>query len=166
LASDSGEIQKTLEELLEVKQVFQTEPDIVSFITSPLVSNDKKETVINDGLNGNKLSANTKNFLKLLAKKDRFHILPDIFLAYQALIDEASGVVRGVVKSTNSLEADVKAKIETKISSVTGKKVMLDYEVATDLVGGLQAQVGTYTFDDSLLSHLNRLNEELNRRSL
>ncbi|NQY99167.1 MAG: ATP synthase F1 subunit delta [Bdellovibrionales bacterium] len=166
LASDAGEIEKTMEELLEVRQVFQTEPDIVAFITSPLVSNDKKESVINDGLNGNKLSSNTKNFLKLLAKKDRFQVLPDIFDAFQALIDDESGVVRGVVKSTSALESDIKSKIESKISSVTGKKVMLDYEVSSDLVGGLQAQVGTYTFDDSLISHLNRLNEELNRRSL
>lgn len=166
LAEEAGQVERTLEELLSIKDVFLNEPEIIEFVTSPLVGNDKKEAVINDGLNGNKLSPNTKNFLKLLAKKDRFQILPSILDAFQMFIDEKSGVMRGVVTSVSDLSGDEKSKIESTIAQITGKKVMLSYEVDKDLVGGIKAEVGSYTFDDSLTSHLDRLNDDLNRRTI
>jgi F-type H+-transporting ATPase subunit delta len=55
--------------------------------------------------------------------------------------------------------------LETRISKVTGKKVILEYKTDESLLGGLVAEVGSLTFDDSLDTQLKLLNEELKRRA-
>ena len=56
-------------------------------------------------------------------------------------------------------------RIEETVSAVTKKKVILNFTVDPKLLGGMTAQVGGWTFDDSLETHLTRLSEDLNRRS-
>ena len=57
-------------------------------------------------------------------------------------------------------------QIEATVEKVLKKKVIMTYKVDPSVIGGLVAQAGSYTFDDSLNSHLQRLNDELKRRAL
>jgi F-type H+-transporting ATPase subunit delta len=45
------------------------------------------------------------------------------------------------------------------------KKIILTYKEDPTLLGGVVAQVGGWTFDDSIETHLIKMNEELNRRA-
>jgi F-type H+-transporting ATPase subunit delta len=80
-------------------------------------------------------------------------------------MDIEEGVTRGVVRSAQALNDDAKKEIENKINKVLNKKIVLTYEQDPKLLGGVVAQVGGWTFDDSLDTHLKKLNEELNRRA-
>jgi F-type H+-transporting ATPase subunit delta len=51
------------------------------------------------------------------------------------------------------------------VAQVTGKKVILEYKEDASLLGGLIAEVGSLTFDDSLETQLRTMNEELKRRA-
>jgi F-type H+-transporting ATPase subunit delta len=62
------------------------------------------------------------------------------------------------------LAQESRTKIEDIVTKVTRKKVILSFVEDAKLIGGTVAQVGGWTFDDSLESHLRRLNEDLNRR--
>jgi F-type H+-transporting ATPase subunit delta len=63
------------------------------------------------------------------------------------------------------LNEDDRRKLEQTIAGVTKKKVILNFTEDKKLMGGLVAQVGGWSFDDSLQSHLTRLTEDLNRRT-
>lgn len=107
-----------------------------------------------------------KNFVFLLARKQRLGIFNDVVTAYQALADEKHGVVRGTVRSTTVLAPDERKRIEQTVNRVTKKNSILTYKEDPLLLGGLVAEVGSYTFDDSLASHLRRMNEQLTRRTI
>src|SRR5437868_4697254 len=64
-----------------------------------------------------------------------------------------------------ALSTDAKKSLETKISGVLKKKIVLTFQQDPKLLGGVVADVGGWTFDDSIDTHLKKLNEELNRRA-
>src|SRR5262249_48841149 len=96
-------------------------------------------------------------------RKNRLGVFKDIVGAYEQIADEAHGVMRGTVRSATVLAPEERKRIETLVSRATAKQVILTYKEDPSLLGGLVAEVGSYTFDDSLLSHLKRINEQLTR---
>ncbi len=73
---------------------------------------------------------------------------------------------RGTVRSTTVLAPEERKRIEETVNRVTHKQPLLTYKEDPALLGGMVAEVGNYTFDDSLASHLRRMNEQLTRRTM
>jgi F-type H+-transporting ATPase subunit delta len=69
------------------------------------------------------------------------------------------------VKSAKALSDEGRKDLEGKISKILNKKIILTYKEESTLLGGVVAQVGGWTFDDSIETHLIKLNEEINRRA-
>lgn len=159
---EAGRQEEVFEELRGLQRIFEKEKEIFQFMTSPVVSKEDKEKVFMDSLNGS-LSDSTKKSVMLLAKKGRMYLFPQIVEAFQAILDAENGVTRGVVKSAAPLSGADRQRVEDTVSKYTNKKVILSYKEDSSLIGGLVAEVGSFSFDDSLTSHLTRLNEELNR---
>lgn len=133
------------------------------FMNSPLISPKNKEEALSQALSQSSVSDVVKTFCFLLAKKDRLPFFSQIVEAYQMISDEESGVVRGVVRAPQVLGGEEQKAIRDHVQKVTQKKPELKFEVDPQLIGGLKAQVGSYTFDDSLSGHLRRMKEQLNR---
>lgn len=162
LAQSSAD--SVLGELQALNKIFEADKTISDFLNSPLFSPDQKATALKAALNG-KVSDTVVHSLLLLAEKSRLSFFSSIVEAYAAIRDEKGGITRGTVKSATPLNADARKQIEDTVTKVTQKKVLLTFTEDPKLLGGMVAQVGGWTFDDSLESHLTRLNEELNRRS-
>jgi len=67
-----------------------------------------------------------------------------------------------VVKSLKPLSKEERTDIESKVSQVIEKKVIMSYKEDPSIIGGLVAEVGGYKFDDSITTHLKRLKEVMN----
>lgn len=144
------------------KDVFSV-ATFVEFMNSPLIRPSDKEKALEESLAKSSVSDMVKTFCFLLAKKDRLPLFSDIVEAFQNISDEESGIVRGVVRAPQVLGGDEQKAIRDQVQKVTGKTPELKFEVDQKLIGGLKAQVGSYTFDDSLSGHLRRMKEQLNR---
>jgi F-type H+-transporting ATPase subunit delta len=163
-AKSGNNSDRVLSELRSLNQAVQSEPAILEFLNQPLISPDNKISALTKALSG-KVSPEVLSTLTLLAEKNRLGIFSELAQAFETIIDSDHGVTRGTVRSASALSPEARKKIEDKINQVTGKKVILTFTEDSKLLGGMVAQVGGWTFDDSLDSHLHRLNEELNRRS-
>lgn len=154
-----------LNELRVVSRVIESDPALASFFGSTINSNVEKKEIISKAIESKGISPDLESFLLLLAEKGRFHHLNDILISYETLVDEQNGLARGVVRSAVKLDQESRVKIESVVSHFVKKKVILTYTEDPTLVGGVVAQVGGWTFEDTLDSHLRRLKEELNRRA-
>ncbi len=152
-------------ELQGVAKAFSQNADIQNYFENPLVAPEQKISVVKTALTGKGLSEEVLNTLVLLAENARLNVVPEISQAYSDLLDIEQGVTRGVVRSAQPLTADAQKEIETKIEGVLKKKIVLTYEQDSKLLGGVVATVGGWTFDDSIDTHIKKLNEELNRRA-
>lgn len=165
MAEESKNLETLFNELRALNEMFESNKEITEFFSSPLVSAKDKATALNNSLKDQKLSDETKNFLSILAKKNRLEYFPQIVSAFEQESDEAHGVVRGVVRSAVALGPDQRQRVEDIVAKATKKRAILSYSVDPSLIGGLVAEVGSYTFDDTIESHLRRLNEDLKRRA-
>lgn len=163
LAKDKNEQEIVFDQMRVINEAVQMDEEISRFLYSPVIRPADKVQALEKLLTKLSVTESLKNFLLLLAKKNRLGVFKDILSAYQTIADEAHGVTRGTVRSATVLGPEDRKRIETLVGRATRKQVILTYKEDPSLLGGLVAEVGSYTFDDSLTSHLKRMNEQLNR---
>lgn len=163
LAKDGGDEDTVFGQMRAINQAFSGDHEVSGFLFSPVIRPAQKVAALEKLTAGLAIPESLKNFLLLLGKKNRLGIFKDIVIAYQQIADEAHGVTRGTVRSATVLAPEERKRIETLVGRATKKQVILTYKEDPALVGGLVAEVGSFTFDDSLISHLKRINEQLTR---
>lgn len=164
-ATEGGNQDKVFFDLRALADLMDQDSQIKEFLVSPLVKSDNKSTAFKEALKDAQVSDEVVNFVLLLAAKDRLALFQEVVAAYQFLSDEAHGVARGTVRSTTVLNPDQRKEIEEIVAKVIGKQVIMTYKEDPSVIGGLIAEVGSYTFDDTITSHLRRLKEDLTRRA-
>lgn len=164
LAQESKSTEVVLTTLKAIATVVNSDEKLVTFVNSPLVSATEKEKLFKAALSEKGISEVIVNFIALLSRRNRLQILPEVVAAYQAYDDNENKVARGTVRSTAGLSDKQKNEITKTVELITKKKVVLSYEEDKSFIGGLVAQVGSLTFDDTLTGHIRRIKEDLNRR--
>ena len=74
------------------------------------------------------------------------------------------GVISGVVRSAAELSVDEKESVKKMIEEKLSKKVELQFTVDSKMIGGIEAKVGSYIFENSIKSHMQKLNDFITRR--
>jgi F-type H+-transporting ATPase subunit delta len=151
-------------ELRVIGQVYDADAEISGFMTNPLIAPEQKAKALEGALKS-KISEELMSTLLVMAQKNRLGQFHEMVQAFEEISDEAHGVTRGVVRSATPITAEEQKRIEETVNKVTKKKVILKFEEDPTILGGMVTQVGGWTFDDSLKSHLHKISDELNRRA-
>lgn len=165
LASENGVQEKVFSDLRALDQIFEQDVEFKTFLLSPVIQAGLKEKALAQAFKNSGVSQEVESFLLLLAQKGRLGLYSEVLDAYQAKSDEAHGVTRGTVYSASVLGPEERSQVEKYVSQTTGKQVILTYREDPTVIGGLVAEVGSFTFDDTIKSHLIRLREDLKRRA-
>jgi F-type H+-transporting ATPase subunit delta len=167
LAVETGNQDKVFTDLRHLEPVFEKDKEIHDFLTNPLVDSSVRAKALEAALDSKNVSKEAHDLILLLAKRERIGVFKEIVAAYEEHADSANEVCRGTVRSAANLDQDERKRIEATVEKVlNNKKVIMTYKVDPEVIGGLIAQVGSYTFDDTIASHLRRMNEELKRRTV
>ncbi len=150
-----------LHSLQAIEGALVSDPTVLELFVNPGITDQQKDECIKKAFSGRGLSPEVVRFVEILIDKKRISEITNITNAYKNLMDDESGVTRGVVKSAKALSSEQIKNLEEKIKGILKKKVALTFEEDRSLLGGVVAQVGGWTFDDSLDMHLKNLNESL-----
>jgi F-type H+-transporting ATPase subunit delta len=164
LAKENKTNDKVFGELRSLSSALDESKEVRDFVFNPMVRPDQKAAALKASFAKLAFSPEVQSFLLTLAENQRLENIQEMIYAYGLISDEDHGVQRGTVRSASPLAQESRTKIEDIVTQVTRKKVILSFVEDAKLIGGTVAQVGGWTFDDSLESHLRRLNEDLNRR--
>lgn len=165
VAKQKGQHTRVQQDLEAIAQVFKKDATVAAYFQNPLIGPDQKKAVIEKTFHGKGALEEVYNLLLLLAEKNRMGNFEEVVAAYQEQMDLEQNVTRGEVKSAKALTDEAKKDLESRINKILNKKIILTYKEDPTLLGGVVAQVGGWTFDDSIETHLIKLNEELNRRA-
>lgn len=154
-----------LTQLQILTKIITQEKETLEFFNSHLIAEAQKVEVLKKAFEAKGLTEDCFNFISLLGKNSRIDRLSEILLAFENLIDQENGVTRGGVVSAIALDTEERKRIESVVEKITNKKVILTYSEDPKLAGGVVAQVGGWTIEDTVESHLTRLKEDLNRRT-
>lgn len=104
---------------------------------------------------GEPSSPEVKNLLKLLARRKRHRLLPEIVKMYERISDEAQGIQHATVVSTVALERQSQDTIFEAVKKISSaKSVKLHLKEDTSLVGGIVIRIGDTLIDGSVKSKL------------
>lgn len=166
LAVDNRSQEKVFNDLRALADAFSKDKETHEFLVSPIVAGPQKEAVLKKVLEGKGVSNEVVETTLLLARNERLGVFSDLVHAFETEMDASNGVIRGTVRSAAALSPEERQRIEHTVEKYLNKKVIMTYKVDPTVIGGLVAQVGSYTFDDSISTHLTRMNEELKRRTV
>ena len=156
-----GQHTQGLNELREVQKILETESSFQAFMENPKVSVSQKTKVVTDSFSDKGLNPSVLQFLILLTENGRINLIRNVVLAYEAQLDAEMGVTRGLVRAAKPLSPEHQKALEAKMNEVLKKRIVLTYKEDPALLAGVIAEVGGWTFDDSIQSHLTHLQENL-----
>ncbi len=101
------------------------------------------------------------NLARLLLRRKKTAIAPQIREAFQELVDRANGITHATVTSAVPLSSDEIKAVTDRLGTMTGGTVIVRPEVDGAILGGLVVQMGDHLIDGSTRSRLQALKREL-----
>ena len=163
VTQDKGTTKAVLETLVALKMSLLDNRNVADVLSTPLISDSDKVAVLKNAI-GTGLNEELTTFFQLVSKNNRLAELPAIVTAYQEKTAEELGIETGVVRSATELSQEEKDNVRSIIESKLSKKVELEFKVDAKMIGGIEAKVGSYIFEDSIKSHMQKLNDFITRR--
>lgn len=148
-------------ELAQVAGMVEASAPLRVVLASPAVPWERKKALL--GILAQKLGVSrlTRNFLLVVAERDRAGHLGGIEKAFEQMLLDQQGVVIAEVASARSLSQAERQALEAQLEKRLGRKLRTRYRTDPELVGGFRAQVGDQVYDGSLRGRLQRLRQAL-----
>jgi F-type H+-transporting ATPase subunit delta len=127
---------------------------------NPSVSGEDLARFVMD-LSGPALDEHAQNFFRTLAENRRLGYIPEISALFDALKDQAEGVVDVTVTSAVPLAAAQQQALSQALERKLKRTVRLHYATDSNLIGGAVLRAGDMVIDGSLLGRLKRIAFEL-----
>lgn len=133
---------------------------VAALITNPALSSEQKGDVVLKIGEGH-LVDKVQNFIKLLARNNRLEALPAIRQRFDVLKANYDKTVDVEVTSAAALSDDQLQRLTDKLTTKLGRKVNIETQVDSSMIGGLVIRAGDMVIDGSIRGKLNKLSETL-----
>jgi F-type H+-transporting ATPase subunit delta len=160
IAKQSDVIRPVEEDLASIVRLLEHDGGFKDFLYAPYASREEKIQIA-DRVFGDRVTALTMRVLRVLLEKRREAEIPAIYEEYVTLRRQHEGVVYATVTSADTLTADEKNAIISKLENVLGKKVEAEFEVEPSLMGGVKVAYENYVLDGTVKGAFRKLRERL-----
>jgi F-type H+-transporting ATPase subunit delta len=158
VARHDNDVQGWLRDLQTAAETVE-QPDIAGFFRDPKVSREEKvETV---GRTFQSMRPHVVNLVRILAARDRIHLLPSILQEFVALDREARGILEARVTVARPIDDREQEEVRRRLEQLTGKTVEIHTDVDSSILGGIVVRMGDRLIDASVAGRLQRLRQEM-----
>lgn len=164
LATESKVLPKVEKDLDALLALLASSSDFATFVGSPTVSQDQQKAVLSDVAKKAKLQKITENFLYVVAKNARLSELAGFLIAAKAELSVRRGEMTVDVVSAHVLSPAQQKSLRAEVAAVTGKDIVLNASVNSDLIGGMILTIGSQRIDGSVSGRLDRLKAAMSVR--
>lgn len=157
-ASEQGKVtDKVYKDILLLLDVFTKNNEFVKSFSNPIWDRDSKKSALKEIAEKLKISQDTLNCLSVVTDNDRFPEIDLILRAFVEIYYQKHNMLEVEITSAKALSNVQNKKILEALSSRLGKKIIPDFVVDPEILGGLKIKYGSVMIDDSVLGKLNRL---------
>jgi F-type H+-transporting ATPase subunit delta len=161
VVGDRGDASQVQDELAAWEKMFQASPMLTEVFRNPTIPLDKKRAVLSQMIERSRPTTTTANFLKVLLQNQRLTELGEINKKFAELLDIRAGMVAATVTTARSVPESAQHNLHARLSSVTGKKVRINFLTDPDLIGGMVARIGSTVYDGSVRNHLDEIKTKM-----
>jgi F-type H+-transporting ATPase subunit delta len=162
VAGEQNRLEKVAEELDRVA-AWLADPDVAAALASPNLAVTARRGLVGRLGESIDLSELTRNFLALLAERNRLDQFPAIVHAYQALVDRSLGRVRAVIRAASPLGEGSVDEIRSVLERISERKVLVSVEVDPTLIAGVSVEIEGRVYDGSARTQLTHLARSMAR---
>ena len=161
IAESRDVLDETGEALAEIANQFQGNQELRRVLLNPRFARSERVKILDEIMTVSGASELLRNFVRVVAEKDRIGELSDMAHSYQQIADEKRGRVRAHVTMAYDLDAEAAERLREKLSEITGSEVLMEVETNEKLIGGLVCRVGGVLMDGSVSNQLRNLRNTL-----
>jgi len=158
LALERKELDRWQSDLRKIASLAE-DAALSAVLESPKFRFEKKAKLLSERLG--KINPLALNLAYLLASRGRLGVIGNIADEYQRRLDSHRGMERAEVITAIPLDDEDKLKLEKRLGGIVSKKVVLEPEVDSHVVGGFIARIGGKLLDGSTRGKLEALKREL-----
>jgi F-type H+-transporting ATPase subunit delta len=158
-ARDADRLDPVREELGDFVEAQRQVPELRGLLRNPQIDHRAKAAALEELLGGDEQLV--RNFLLLLAEKNRAGEVEEIAREFDRLVAQAEGILDVELTTAVELSEQEARDVIGQIEKASGRKVEATQRVDPDLLGGLVLQAGSLRLDASVRGRLDRLRQEL-----
>lgn len=141
------------ESLCLLADVLSENKDYVKLMSSTALSQNEKEKLLDEAFSQN-MHPFVLNFMKILCKKRIFEIIPSVAKAYEKAYFNEKNITKAKITTAIELKDEKKQEIIEKISKALGKKIIPEFLVDENILGGILVETESAGIDASLTGRL------------
>lgn len=161
LACETGCTKEYGEALKDIRCAFSENPDYVNLLASPGIPVSERLGVI-DSAFASSVPEHVLSYLKLLCEKGRLSCFEEACAEYASLFDVSQRVIHARVISAVPLTDQEKESIIQKLEKTHKGKVLAEYTVDPDILGGVIVEIDGKILDGSLRHRLRDVKDVMN----
>ncbi len=161
-AIEAEKADKVYDDLLFVSETIKTNPGLSNALLNPIVLiSDKKD--IAEKIFSVHIEKITLDFIFLLIDKNRLNILNEVVNQYSKSFNELNNIANPVIISAIELEENQKSRITEKLENKLAKRIIPQYIINPDIIGGLIFEIGDKTIDCSIKTKFDNMKRQLTK---
>lgn len=165
LSVEKGQLEAVYADMVQVQNVCEHSRELITFLNSPIINSDKKNSVIKAVFDG-KFNAITSGFLTIVASKRRESVIPEMAASFIEQYKSHKNILTALVTSANGLDAATKQKALDLVKSQLSGEVELVEKVDANIIGGFILKIGDKQLDKSVVRQLSNMKKELTNKAL
>ena len=131
--------------------------ELSQYMLNPLYDDKDKQKLLQEIAKKLKLSKDTLNCLEILRENRRIQYLSAILDEFVHLYYQSKNMVEITVETVQKFSTEQKAKITNVLENKLKQKVVVNYILTPEILGGLKVRKGTNMFDDTIATKLKNL---------
>ena len=163
IATESSSCIEMLEEVKELKNVIDANPELNELMSNPRFSKEEHLDILEKVFKG-KIDERLFSFLELLTVKGRYGYLDEILEFFILRVKEYLHIGQAKVTSAIAIDDEMKKRIKDKLLSTTDyKEIEIEYETDPSLIGGMVIRIKDRIVDNSVKTKLENITRDLHK---
>lgn len=161
LGRERGELSNLQRDLGAFAELYRESEALRAALGNPRTTDEQRDHLVSELAERLSATPYAASLVRLLARRRRLSVLPELVREFGELRDEHEGTVRATVRSPGELSPSYLSRLQMELERALGKKVVVTLERDPSLIAGLVTQIGDQVVDGSLRGKLDRLRESL-----
>lgn len=153
LAQEEKVSKSLLDELRELRDCFRQQPDFLRLLSNMSISKEERVVILDRALRG-QVHPYLLNFLKILCERGALGEYAGCVAAYEALYNEANGVVPAIVTTSTPLDGAQRERLLERLTAMTGKQIELTEKIDSAVIDGVLLEMNGQRFDSTVRQRL------------
>ncbi len=161
-AVEENKVDKTYQDLLFINETIKTNSQLSAFLYNPVIRPEDKCDAVKQ-LFSSHIEKTSLDFILMLIENRRLNVIEEIVNQYSIAYNKHMNIIKPQIISAIELNEEQKNRIINKLETKLNKKIIPEYQVVPDIIGGLIVEIEDKTIDCSIKTKFEVMKKQLTK---